>query len=230
MEGVNISPILKRIFQLLMLVILQAVILFVGAGSLRWSAGWWYIGLYIVMLLLASIIMLPNRTEVVAERSKGPTGGKSWDLRITRLMAFPTLGLLTVAGLDQRWNLTQPLPLWVRLSGALAFGIGYAIVVWAMYSNPYFSQVVRIQSERGHITVTKGPYQFVRHPGYLGMTISLLGAVFLLDSLWGLVCFALYLILIVTRTMLEDRTLRAELPGYSEYVSHTKYRLIPGIW
>jgi protein-S-isoprenylcysteine O-methyltransferase Ste14 len=224
------SPILKRIFQLLMLVILQAAILFVSAGSLRWSAGWWYIGLYFAMLLLASIVMLPNRTEVVAERSKGTTGGKSWDLRITRLMPFPTLGLLALAGLDERWGLTPPLPLWLRLSGVLAFGSGYAIVVWAMYSNPYFSQVVRIQSERGHSTVTQGPYHFVRHPGYLGMTISLLRAVFLLDSLWCLTCFALYLILVVARTILEDRTLRAELPGYSEYVSHTKYRLIPGIW
>ena len=224
------SPILKRIFQLLMLVILQAVVLFVSAGSLRWSAGWWYIGLYFAMLLLASIIMLPSRAEVVAERSKGATGGKSWDLRITRLMAFPTLGLLVLAGLDQRWNLTPPLPLWVRLFGALAFGVGYAIVLWAMYSNPYFSQVVRIQSERGHVAMTGGPYRLVRHPGYLGMILSMFGAVFLLDSLWGMACFTLYLGLIVTRAALEDRTLRAELPGYSEYATHTKYCLIPGFW
>lgn len=224
------SPILKRIFQLLVLVILQAVILFVSAGSLRWSAGWWYIGLYLAMLFIASIIILPNRAEVVAERSKGVSGGKSWDLRITRLMAFPTLGLLALAGLDERWNLTPPLPLWVRLFGVLAFMIGYAIVLWAMYSNPYFSQVVRIQSERGHVAMTGGPYHIVRHPGYLGMTLSMLGSVFLLDSLWGLVCFAFYLALIITRTALEDRTLRAELPGYSEYAAQTKYRIIPGIW
>jgi protein-S-isoprenylcysteine O-methyltransferase Ste14 len=224
------SPILRRIFQLWALVILQAAMLFVSAGSLYWSAGWWYIGLYFSMLLLASIIMLPNRAEVVAERSKGTSGGKSWDLWITRLMAIPTLGLLVLAGFDQRWNLTPPLPLWIRLAGALAFSAGYAIVLWAMYSNPFFSQVVRIQSERGHMAVTKGPYRFVRHPGYLGMTISLLGAVLLLDTLWGLVCFLLYLGLIVTRTAFEDRTLRAELPGYSEYVTQTKYRLIPGLW
>jgi len=224
------SPILLRIVQLLVLVLIQAVLLFVSAGTVRWSAGWWYIGLYFGMILLASIIMLPNRAEVVAERSRGTSGGKSWDLWITRLMAFPTLGLLVLAGFDQRWSLTPPLPLWVRLAGALAFVVGYAIVLWAMYSNPFFSQVVRIQAERGHMAVTRGPYRFVRHPGYLGMTTSLLGAVLLLDTLWGLVCFLLYLGLIVTRTALEDRTLRAELPGYSEYVAHTKYRLIPGVW
>lgn len=224
------SPIVKRIFQLFMLAVLQAVILFVSAGSLHWSAGWWYIGLYFAALLLASIIMLPNHMEVVAERSKGTTGGKSWDLLITRLLAIPTLGLLVLAGLDQRWNLTPPLPLASRLFGALSFGIGYAIVVWAMYSNPFFSQVVRIQTERGHSAVSKGPYQFVRHPGYLGMIISFLGAIFLLDSLWGLLFFILYLLLIVTRTTLEDRTLLTELPGYSEYATRTKYRILPGLW
>ncbi|HET7143951.1 MAG TPA: isoprenylcysteine carboxylmethyltransferase family protein [Anaerolineales bacterium] len=187
-------------------------------------------GLYNSMLLLGLVTLLPNRADVVSERGKGTQGGKSWDLWITRLMAFPTLGLLALAGLDQRWSLTPPLPLWVRLSGVLAFVAGYVIVLWAMYSNKYFSQVVRIQSERGHVPVTDGPYRFIRHPGYLGMTLSLLGSVFLLDSLWCLICFALYLILIVTRTRLEDRTLRAELPGYPEYMSHTKYRLIPGIW
>jgi len=224
------SPILKRVSQLVLLVAVQAVLLFVCAGTLYWSAGWWYISLYLVLLSVGAIILLPNRSAVVAERSRGAAGGRSWDLWITRLMAIPALGLLVLAGLDQRWNLTSPLPLPPRLFGALAFSAGYGLVLWAMHSNPYFSQIVRIQSERGHTSVTSGPYRFVRHPGYLGMTISLFGAVFLLDTIWGLVCVAFYLILIIIRTSLEDRTLRMELPGYSAYAKATKYRLLIGIW
>jgi protein-S-isoprenylcysteine O-methyltransferase Ste14 len=112
----------------------------------------------------------------------------------------------------------------------LLFIAGYALVLWAMYTNKFFSQIVRIQTERGHSAVMDGPYRFIRHPGYLGMTLSLLGAVLILDSLWGLVCFGLYLALIFTRTSLEDRTLQAELPGYKEYAARTRYRLLPGIW
>jgi protein-S-isoprenylcysteine O-methyltransferase Ste14 len=229
-KAVIVSPILLRILQLLVLVLLQAALLFVSAGTLRWSAGWWYIGLYLLMLAAASFIMIPHRREVIEERSKGVRGGKRWDYWLTQLMIIPSLGTLVVSGLVQRWNWTPPLPTWLRLTGGLLFLVGYAIVLWAMYTNKYFSQVVRIQSERGHMAVTDGPYRFVRHPGYLGMTISLLGAVFLLDSLYGLACFALYLVLIGLRTTLEDRTLLAELPGYPAYASRTKFRLVPGLW
>ena len=224
------SPIFLRILQLIALVFIQAVLLFVSAGTLGWPAGWWYIGLYVLMLAAASFIMIPNRREVIEERSKGAQGGKRWDHWLTQLMIIPTLGLLVLAGLDQRWSWTPPLPLWARLSGGLLFLLGYALVLWAMYVNKFFSQVVRIQAERGHVAVTTGPYRIVRHPGYLGITISLLGAVFLLDSPYGLVCFLLYLVLIILRTALEDRTLLAELPGYPEFAARTKFRLIPGLW
>jgi protein-S-isoprenylcysteine O-methyltransferase Ste14 len=224
------SPLLRRILQLLGLVLIQAVILFACAGTLAWPAAWWYLGLYLLMLGIASFFMIPRRREVIEERSKGTAGGKSWDLAITRSMMIPTLGLLVIAGLNQRWSWTPPLPVWLRLLGGILFIAGYFLVLWAMDANKFFSQVVRIQTERGHVAVTQGPYRIVRHPGYLGMTTSMLGAVFILDTLYGMVCFALYLGLIVTRTQLEDRTLQSELPGYPEFAAHTKYRLVPWLW
>jgi protein-S-isoprenylcysteine O-methyltransferase Ste14 len=37
-------------------------------------------------------------------------------------------------------------------------------------------------------------------------------------------------ILFVLRTILEDRALQAELPGYADYAHQVRQRLIPGIW
>ena len=54
-------------------------------------------------------------------------------------------------------------------------------------------------------------------------------AVFL-SSWWALVPASLIAMLMVIRTALEDRTLRAELPGYAEYAQRTRYRLLPGVW
>jgi hypothetical protein len=62
---VPMSPIFRRILQLLVLVLIQAVILFASAGSLAWAAGWWYIGLYVVMLAGASFLLIPSRREVI---------------------------------------------------------------------------------------------------------------------------------------------------------------------
>lgn len=38
------------------------------------------------------------------------------------------------------------------------------------------------------------------------------------------------LIIAVVRTILEDRTLFDELPGYQAYASRVRYKFVPGIW
>ena len=40
----------------------------------------------------------------------------------------------------------------------------------------------------------------------------------------------LNVILLIVRTLLEDRTLQAELSGYAEYTHKVRYRLLPGVW
>jgi protein-S-isoprenylcysteine O-methyltransferase Ste14 len=51
-----------------------------------------------------------------------------------------------------------------------------------------------------------------------------------LGSLWTFLPALLTNVLLVVRTGLEDRTLRAELPGYREYAAVVRYRLFPGVW
>jgi protein-S-isoprenylcysteine O-methyltransferase Ste14 len=38
------------------------------------------------------------------------------------------------------------------------------------------------------------------------------------------------IVAMLLRTALEDRTLQAELPGYTDSASPVRYRLVPGIW
>jgi protein-S-isoprenylcysteine O-methyltransferase Ste14 len=35
---------------------------------------------------------------------------------------------------------------------------------------------------------------------------------------------------LVIRTLFEDRTLQEELDGYKSYVKHVRYRLLPYVW
>lgn len=220
----------RRLLQLLVLLGIQALALLVGAGTLAWPAGWAYVGLYAGLAAIGAVVLLPHHTELVVERSRGAAGGKRWDFWVTRLLLVATVAILGTAGLDHRWGLTPELPTAVRVLGALVFAASYLVTLWAMVVNRFFAQAVRLQTERGHTVVTDGPYRFVRHPGYVGLLVCMLGACFLLGSLWALVPWLLYLAVTVARTALEDRTLHTELSGYPDYARRTRYRLVPLIW
>jgi protein-S-isoprenylcysteine O-methyltransferase Ste14 len=101
---------------------------------------------------------------------------------------------------------------------------------WAMLANTFLAMVVRIQDERGHQTVSSGPYRYVRHPMYVGILASYGATPLLLGSWLALIPFAIMGALLLLRTSLEDKTLQAELPGYAEYAQRVCYRLLPGVW
>ena len=51
-----------------------------------------------------------------------------------------------------------------------------------------------------------------------------------LGSRFGLIPAALMAVLMIVRTVFEDRTLHTELTGYPEYAKQTPYRLMLGVW
>jgi protein-S-isoprenylcysteine O-methyltransferase Ste14 len=142
-------------------------------------------------------------------------------------VVFP---MVIVAGLDHRFNWSPEFPLWLSIVGFIFIAFGYVFGAWALAENRFFSSVVRIQTDRGHVVCDTGPYRFVRHPGYAGSILPLFGIVLALGSVWSLIPAAVALIITVIRTALEDRTLQEELPCYRDYARRVCYRLIPGIF
>lgn len=65
---------------------------------------------------------------------------------------------------------------------------------------------------------------------YAGTIPMYVATALVLGSLWALALSGVLAVLLVWRTVLEDRTLRRELPGYAEYAARTRYRLLPGLW
>jgi protein-S-isoprenylcysteine O-methyltransferase Ste14 len=106
----------------------------------------------------------------------------------------------------------------------------YGLPYWAVLSNPFSSGVVRIQEERGHYVVEKGPYRFIRHPMYLGTVLYGISFPLFLESLLALVPGLIVVFLFVIRTVLEDKYLHENLSGYREYARRVRARLVPGIW
>ena len=92
-----------------------------------------------------------------------------------------------VGGLDHRHGWTTPFLVWANVVGLLLCALGYGFAVWALVENRFFTSVVRIQTERGHEVCDSGPYRFVRHPGYAGNLLGVVGIPLALDSLWAFV-------------------------------------------
>jgi len=210
-----------------------AAILFLAAGTWDWVWGWVFIGLMGIFLASHVVLLVPINPDLLVERAGGlrQEGGKRWDRWLAALAGgvFP-IASWYVAGLDLRFAWSSPKPLAVHLIGMGLVALGYALFMWAMVSNAYFSEVVRIQEDRGHEVATDGPYRFVRHPGYSGAILSFLGTPLLLGSWWAFIPTAIGIGGYVLRTALEDKTLQLELEGYDAYVEQVRYRLIPGVW
>jgi protein-S-isoprenylcysteine O-methyltransferase Ste14 len=207
-----------------------ALILFLTAGRPDYWQGWVFIAI-LGILLIISLLGLSNKIELAGERISPGPGVKWWD-KVFMALYFPLgLSILAVGGLDAgRFGWTRPLPIWVYAVSALIYVASFAFTRWAMQRNRWFSSVVRIQTDRGQQVVRDGPYRFIRHPGYAGIIVSLMSTPFILGSLAALVPAAAVSLLLIVRTCLEDRTLKRELSGYTDYASEVRYRLLPGVW
>lgn len=209
------------------------LILLVCGGDFGWWQAWVYSLLIVAAGLGGRILAEQRHPGLTAERQNKETiqSAKSWDKVLAPLMALSlSFPLVIVAGLDHRFGWSPEFPLWLMVLGFILIALGYAFGVWAIAENRFFSSTVRIQTDRGHVVCDSGPYRFVRHPGYAGNILPLLGIVLALGSLWTLIPAAAALIIAVIRTALEDQTLQEELPGYQEYARRVHYRLIPGIY
>ena len=200
--------------------------------------GWWQAWVYSLLIVAAGIggrIWAERRHPgLLAERQnieKIQQSAKAWDKVLAPLMALSlSFPLVIVAGLDHRRGWSPVFPLWLIVLGFILISLGYAFATWALVENRFFSSTVRIQTDRGHAVCDSGPYRIVRHPGYAGNILPLLGIVLALGSVWTLIPAAVALIIAVIRTQLEDQTLQNELPGYRDYARRVRYRLIPGIY
>lgn len=210
-----------------------ALIIFLAAGTIFWIWGWLLIGLVGAFLAAHPVILVPRNPDLLVERGKGlrAEGVKAWDRWIAGLAAgvMPVLSWV-IGGLDFRFGWTGSIKTIWHVVGFFLSILGYGLFLWALASNAYFSEGVRIQGERGHTVATGGPYHYVRHPGYSGAILAQLSTPMLLGSIWALIPSIGSAVFYIMRTHFEDATLIEELPGYLAYTQTTRSKLLPGIW
>lgn len=203
-----------------------AAVLFGSAGRLNLP---WFWGLLTVHATLLAAYLALVDPSLLAERMRPGRAGRDRGFRAG--LSVCILAHLVVAGLDAgRFGWSPDVPAAARAAALGCYVLGFALSLWAILTNRFFSSVVRVQRERGHHVVREGPYGFVRHPGYLGMLVAIVSESIVFGSMWSLVPTIGFIVVLVARTALEDRMLRNELAGYADYARSVTYRLAPGIW
>jgi protein-S-isoprenylcysteine O-methyltransferase Ste14 len=159
-----------------------------------------------------------SQSLLFASRPSGNTHAGTDESRLVAGLLF--LLTLAVAGFSvghcrQPFN-TPPL---IRHLALGIFLLSGAFQTWAMIANPFFSPVVRIQTERGHHLIAKGPYRLTRHPGYFAMCVAAPTSALSIGSWLALAPAAGFVAVIFRRTRLEDEFLVTNLRRYKKYAA-----------
>jgi protein-S-isoprenylcysteine O-methyltransferase Ste14 len=220
----------RLVAQMFGLVVILAALLFVPAGRLDWPQAWVFVIVFGLFLLFYAIWGAFRDPEQVQERSRVASNVKNWEKVIIGLYTALLPVFLIVAALDAgrfRWS---TVPAALQAIGWAGMALAGGLVYWTVATNTYLSRLARIQADRGQTVITSGPYQYVRHPMYLGIIVLFLGLPLALGSFYALIPGLLIGILFVARTAKEDVMLQEELAGYAEYAKQVRWRIVPGLF
>ncbi len=223
---------MKQVIQSAAMTIAWVGAMLLGARRLDWTRGWIAVGLALAVFgAIAAIVHRANPGLMTARSKLRRSDTKPFDKWLVPAIMVLGLGQYAVAGAEAGCAGCESLPFTWLYPGAALYVAGALIVGWVMVVNRHAETTVRIQTDRGHTVVTRGPYRFVRHPMYSGTLLMYLGIPLILGALgWTAAISVVVIALFILRTALEDRTLRRELAGYEQYTTLTRYRLVPGLW
>jgi protein-S-isoprenylcysteine O-methyltransferase Ste14 len=221
----------KLVLHLSLGLIILAAILFIPAGSLRFWLGWVFMALVFIPVIFFYVYFYRHDPRLVERRLQSKEKVSEQRLLI-RLLKAAFFAAFLLPGLDYRfgWSRAFPgaVPLWLTLLAQVLILGGLLLVFWVLKVNSFASRTIQV--EAGQRVISTGPYQMVRHPMYSASVVMWLSVPPALGSYFAWPAFALLIPFYVLRLLNEEKVLCQELPGYSEYCLHTRFRLVPFVW
>ncbi len=206
--------------------VLVGALLFLPAGGFSYTEGWLFIGLLFVPMLILGIVLLIKAPDLL-EKRLGAKEKEKTQKGVVALSGLLFIVGFVIAGLDHRFAWSK-VPLWVVIIASVILLISYALYAEVMRENAYLSRTIEVQS--GQTVIDTGLYGIVRHPMYAVTVWLFLSIPVILGSWWALLCFALYVPIIIVRILNEEKVLEKGLYGYTDYKKRVKYRIFPLIW
>ena len=206
--------------------VLMGAPLFLSAGTIHYRGAWLLLGLLMIPMLILGVGLLIFSPELLERRLKSKEKREKQS-GVVRLSGLSFIVGFVVAGLDHRFGWSAvPSELIIGSSALLLLSyLGYMEV---MRENVWLSRTIEVAENQK--VIDTGLYSVVRHPMYLFTLLLFLSMPLVLGSIWALIPFAINIPVIVIRTLDEERLLKAELEGYTDYCSRVKWRILPLVW
>jgi protein-S-isoprenylcysteine O-methyltransferase Ste14 len=210
---------------------LMGVVLFVAAGNWAWPQAWAFVVIFVAGSIGFSLWLMRRDPALLASRlTLNQKGTAAWDRVFLSVFILLWYVWLAVMALDaQRWHLSH-MPVALNVLGGVLMIAGFLATMRVFLENSFAAPVVRVQDERGQRVIDTGPYAVVRHPMYAAAILYLAGLPLLLGSWIGLAVAPLFVAGMAPRAIAEERLLAQSLPGYADYMTRVRWRLIPGLW
>lgn len=218
--------------QTLSLNLIVVLLLFGAAGTFRWPEAWIFIVIFNIGTQATGFWLAKNDPALLAERMKTPAdrGQKPRDRIGMAGLFVVTVAWIILMALDARRFGWSHVPVWLEAIGALLIAFAFYAWIGVLRANSFASARVRLQPEREQTVASTGPYAIVRHPMYSYTLLFLLGVPLLLGSFWAVPAAVIFVAMLVARTLGEEKMLNEGLPGYREYATRVRYRMVPGVW
>jgi protein-S-isoprenylcysteine O-methyltransferase Ste14 len=209
--------------------IVLGVLLFLPAWTLNYWQAWVFIVVFLVAVNSIGVYLSLKDPELLERRKKvGPAAETRMAQKIIIALGFLSLlGVMVFSALDYRFG-WSPVPTPVALLGDLLVALGLFVNLLVFRENSYGGSSIETVNDQK--VISTGLYARVRHPMYVGVLIMMIGIPLALDSWWGLAIIALTLPVLILRILDEEKMLKKDLPGYTEYTQKVRYRLAPYLW
>lgn len=206
--------------------VILGLLIFLPAGTMAFAQGWIFMAVLFVPMLMIGIVLALKSPELLRKRLNSKEQETTQKGVVISSMLMLLGGFIT-AGLSFRFGWLR-LPMWVSVTSAVIFLIGYAMYAEVLRENEYLSRTVEVQEEQK--VIDTGLYGVIRHPMYTATILMFCFAPLVLGSVISFVIFLAYPVIIVTRIGNEEKVLENGLKGYTDYKKKVKYRLMPFVW
>jgi protein-S-isoprenylcysteine O-methyltransferase Ste14 len=209
--------------------IVLGALLFIPAGTFAYWPGWAFIVVFTVMTNAIGLYLAIKDPAALERRVKFGATKETRPLQriLIGVVTVALLATLVVSALDWRLGWST-VPVWAIVLGDVLVAGGLYLTLVVLQQNSFAASTIQVEPDQP--VVSTGIYAIVRHPLYSGALLLLACIPLALGSYWTLIVAIAMVPALAWRILDEERFLKQNLPGYTDYCRRVRYRLIPNIW